>query len=56
MRIPKCTRTVTGKHRWRTESWGMIELEMSGKAHFGKYKVTPFCDLCKMIDDRKEFK
>jgi len=58
MRIPKCSKTVTGKHKWIRERLGMKVEKYNIITHdfvpiFGTLKITPYCEYCGLIDDRK---
>jgi hypothetical protein len=67
MKIPKCTKAITGEHKWITEKWGVVGMkEEKHEGYFGigntsitmpKYgtlKITPYCKYCGMIDDRQK--
>jgi hypothetical protein len=46
MKIPKCPKTVTGKHMWR---YNAIEIR-------DKWVRSDKCDACGLIDDRPQKK
>ena len=52
MKIPKCPKTVSGKHKWKTKNWGVTE-EINMVPIYGTFKITPNCEYCGLIDDRK---
>ncbi len=45
MKMPKCPKTVTGKHKWGTLSWYTYEDVLP---------LLPRCAMCGMFDDRKK--
>lgn len=50
MKIPRCPKTVTGKHKWnKPTKWYNPEAKGSwAKARY------PHCEHCGMVDDRKK--
>ncbi len=58
MKIPKCPKTVTGKHNWQTEKVGIVKiLDWSkNECEWGVRKITPICLHCGLIDDSKKVK
>lgn len=57
MKIPKCLKSVTGKHSWKKEKFGVINLEQTKNGRYrqiyGTYAIQPYCRYCGMVDDRK---
>jgi len=58
MKIPKCTKTVTGKHKWEKMfcKWEWFQhwysfISDSKPTHW-RYE----CNLCGLVDDKKEYK
>jgi len=51
MKIPKCPKTVSGKHKWIE---GCKELWIEDDVHL--FKLQPYCAYCGMTDDRKKVK
>ena len=60
-KIPKCSQTATGKHKWQTSYFGIIK-KGSGWLRiilweygdeYGEVPMTPKCEYCNLIDDRK---
>jgi len=45
MKIPKCPKTITRKHKWFAPTWYISEDPLQGK---------PRCIYCGLIDDRKK--
>ena len=65
VRMPKCPKTVSGKHFWITEERRLkeptdykTEVKYRGlieeTAETEVVKITPYCDYCGLIDDTKK--
>jgi len=59
MKVPKCPKSVSGKHSWVKERFGVVGAEKDSKTglyapKFGMFKIRPHCRYCKMVDDRKK--
>lgn len=50
MKVPKCPKTVTGKHTWKK-----INLYYDGEK-WHSFEIKPVCIYCGLIDDRKKVK
>lgn len=51
MKIPKCTKTVSGKHKWRDGSYYSMFMDDMWGNPFLHIRPTK-CEHCGMIDDR----
>ena len=51
MKTPTCTKTMSGKHMWRTRS-----LDFNGYTWTRRELENPECEYCGIIDDRKKAK
>lgn len=64
MKIPKCPKTVTGKHKFVDTSYKVsysishyvVGLIASGLAGYGDVRGDIRCEYCGLIDDREEQK
>ena len=57
MKVPKCPKTVSGKHLWKDYFDGYGEIvygEGTGLPVSGVPKLIKKCEACGMIDDRKK--
>jgi hypothetical protein len=53
MKIPKCTKTVTGKHVWIDGVWDIMTGERSGSIRYTFPYEHIRCLACDMVDDRR---
>jgi len=55
MKIPKCPKSVTGKHKFSDTSYEVF-WNIGTKVHSEKVKRPIVCDYCGLIDDRSKGK
>ena len=54
MKIPKCKKTITGKHICIDDTWNLLTGETSGSIQYTFPCKFVKCLACELIDDRKK--